>query len=271
MFAAEIWKRRVAHMRGYPQWRWHLDEVFVKINGKLCYLWRAVDHEGEVLEAVATTKRDKAAALKLLKRIIKKYGAPRSIVTDGLRAYSAAMNEIGVAAERHEVGGRTQQPRRKFASAVSATRTGDAALSKSGDAAEVQLNSRPGAQPIQSGAPSRHEASLQAETLCCLGRVARSRGIDRLSQTRVALHVDLAAVTLTPPGGAMAAMSDRLLRALAFNPFEPLDGHRFADRVMTRRGPAAHLARPHRIDHPIAQVLRIRFCHLLLASAQPAG
>ena len=106
MFAAEIRKRRVAHMRGYPQWRCHLDEVFVKVNGKLCYLWRAVDHEGEVLEAVATAKRDKAAALKLLKRTMKKYGAPRSIVTDGLRAYSAAMNEIGVAAERHEVGGR---------------------------------------------------------------------------------------------------------------------------------------------------------------------
>jgi putative transposase len=98
MFAPGIRKKRVAHMRGYPQWRWHLDEVFVKVNGKLCYLWRAVDHEGEVLEAVVTLKRDKAAALKLLKRIMKKYGAPRSIVTDGLRAYSAAMNEIGVAA-----------------------------------------------------------------------------------------------------------------------------------------------------------------------------
>jgi putative transposase len=106
MFAAEIRKRRVAHMRGYPQWRWHLDEVFVKVNGKLCYLWRAVDHEGEVLEAVVTARRDKVAALKLLKRIMKKYGGPRSIVTDGLRAYSAAMNEIGVAGERHEVGGR---------------------------------------------------------------------------------------------------------------------------------------------------------------------
>ena len=93
-------------MRLYPQWRFHLDEVFVKVNGKLCYLWRAVDHEGEVLEAVVTARRDKAAALKLLKRIMKKYGAPRSIVTDGLRAYSAAMNEIGVSAERHEVGGR---------------------------------------------------------------------------------------------------------------------------------------------------------------------
>src|SRR6202030_4653036 len=91
MFAAEIRKRRVAHMRGYPQWRWHLDEVFVKVNGKLCYLWRAVDHEGEVLEAVVTAQRDKATALKLLKRIMKKYGQPRKIRTDGLRAYSAAM------------------------------------------------------------------------------------------------------------------------------------------------------------------------------------
>jgi putative transposase len=83
--------------------RHDLDEAFVKVNGRLCYLWRAVDHEGEVLEAVATSKRDKAAALELLKRIMKKYGRPRSVVTDGLRAYSAAMNEIGNA-DRHEVG-----------------------------------------------------------------------------------------------------------------------------------------------------------------------
>jgi putative transposase len=105
MFAAELRKRRITHMRGYPQWGWHLDEVFVKIKGKLRYLWRAVDHEGEVLEAVVTSKRNKAPALKLLKRIMKKYGAPRRVVTDGLRAYSAAMNEIG-AAERHKVGPR---------------------------------------------------------------------------------------------------------------------------------------------------------------------
>ena len=105
MFAAKIRKRRVAHMRSYPQWRWQLDEVFVKVNGKLCYLWRAVDYEGEVLEAVVTASRDKAAALKLLKRIMKRYGQPRKIVTDGLCSYSAAMNEIGVA-DRHEVGGR---------------------------------------------------------------------------------------------------------------------------------------------------------------------
>jgi putative transposase len=72
-----------------------LDEIFAKVN--------AVDHEGELLEAVVTAKRDKGAALKLLNRITKKYGAPRSVVTDGLRAYSAAMNEIG-AADRHKAG-----------------------------------------------------------------------------------------------------------------------------------------------------------------------
>ena len=60
---------------------------------------------GEVLEAVVTAKRDKTGALKLLKRVMKKYGAPRSVVTDGFRAYSAAMNEIR-AADRHEVGRR---------------------------------------------------------------------------------------------------------------------------------------------------------------------
>jgi hypothetical protein len=54
MFAAEIRKKRVAHLRRFPQWRRHLDEVFVKINGKLRYLWRAVDHEGEVLETAVT-------------------------------------------------------------------------------------------------------------------------------------------------------------------------------------------------------------------------
>jgi putative transposase len=105
MFAAEIRKTHIAHMRGYRQWRWHLDEVFVKINGRLCYLWRAVDHEGEVLESVVTAKRNKAAALKFLKRIMKKYGRSQTVVTDGLCSYPAAMKEIGIA-DRHEVGRR---------------------------------------------------------------------------------------------------------------------------------------------------------------------
>ena len=65
MFAAEIRKKRVDRMRQHTQWKWHLDEVYVKINGEMHYLWRAVDHEGEVLESFATKERDKPAALTL--------------------------------------------------------------------------------------------------------------------------------------------------------------------------------------------------------------
>jgi putative transposase len=102
MFAAEIRKRRVNH-RSYSQWRWHLDEVFVRINGKTHYLWRAVDHEGEVLEVFATKRRDRKAALKFLKRAMKRYGRPGTIVTDRLRSYGAAMKVIGIE-ERQECG-----------------------------------------------------------------------------------------------------------------------------------------------------------------------
>jgi putative transposase len=94
MFAAEIRKRRV-HYGSCSNWRWHLDEVFVRINGETHYLWRAVDHEGEVLEVFATKRRDRQAALRFLKRAMKRYGRPRSIVTDRLRSYRAAMNVIG--------------------------------------------------------------------------------------------------------------------------------------------------------------------------------
>ena len=65
LFAAEIRKRRVHH-RFYSLWRWHLDEVFVRINGKTHYLWRAVDHEGEVVEVFVTKRRDRRAALEFL-------------------------------------------------------------------------------------------------------------------------------------------------------------------------------------------------------------
>jgi putative transposase len=96
MFAAEIRKRRI-QTRSYSLWRWHLDEVFARINGEMHYLWRAVDHEGEVFEVFATKRRDRKAALKFLKRMMKRYGRPGSIVTDRLRSYGAAMKVIGVA------------------------------------------------------------------------------------------------------------------------------------------------------------------------------
>ena len=95
VFAAEIRKKRIVLIRGCPQWKWHLDEVFVRINGETHYLWRAVDQEGEVLEAFVTKKRDRKAALKFLKRTMKRYGCPQVIVTDKLRSYRAAMKVIG--------------------------------------------------------------------------------------------------------------------------------------------------------------------------------
>ena len=87
MFAAEIRRRRAStarnsntalHGRNGSNWRWNLDEVFVRINGETHYLWRAVDHEGEVLEVFVTKRRDRRAALKFLKRTMKRVGRPRS-------------------------------------------------------------------------------------------------------------------------------------------------------------------------------------------------
>jgi putative transposase len=72
-----------------------LDEVFVRINGETYYLWRAVDHEGEVLEVFVTKKRDRKAALRFLRKTMKRYGRPEVIVTDRLRSYRAAMKVIG--------------------------------------------------------------------------------------------------------------------------------------------------------------------------------
>lgn len=103
MFAAEIRRKRVERMRSCPPWRWHLDEMFVKINGERHYLWRAVDHEGEALESFVTKKRDKKAALKFLRKSMKRHGRPHIMMTGKLRSCGAALKEIG-AADRQETG-----------------------------------------------------------------------------------------------------------------------------------------------------------------------
>lgn len=85
------------------RWRWHLDKVSVQINGKRPYLWRAVDHDGKVLESFVTKARDKTAALKFLRKAMRQHGRPEVIVTDRLRSYGAALKQIG-AAEGQETG-----------------------------------------------------------------------------------------------------------------------------------------------------------------------
>ena len=94
-FAHKIHKRRLEGMKHSPQWQWHLDEVFVKIRGQTHYLWRAVDHEGEVLESFVTKTRDKASALKFMRKAMRRYGNPKVVVTDKCPSYRAAMKVIG--------------------------------------------------------------------------------------------------------------------------------------------------------------------------------
>jgi putative transposase len=92
--------RHLRRRRGPSSGRWHLDEMFVKIAGRTMYLWRAVDSEGEVLDLLVQSRRDKRAALRLLRTLLTKQGmAPEQLVTDRLRAYGAAARELGLTAE----------------------------------------------------------------------------------------------------------------------------------------------------------------------------
>jgi len=99
MIAADLRKRRPK-----PHTIWHLDEVYLKIDGRMVYLWRAIDAEGEVLDVLVQTKRNKRAALKLMRKLLKKYGfVPDKLITDELRSYAAAAGHLGIA-KRHERG-----------------------------------------------------------------------------------------------------------------------------------------------------------------------
>ena len=98
---------RIRRARPRPSGRWHLDEVFVRIGGRIHYLWRAVDDEGEVLDVIVQPRRDRKAALKLLRRLLKRQGyLPDAIVTDRLRSYGAALRDLALEG-RHVTGGRS--------------------------------------------------------------------------------------------------------------------------------------------------------------------
>jgi putative transposase len=99
MIAADLRKRRLK-----PHGTWHLDEVYLKIDGRMVYLWRAVDAECEVLDVLVQSERNKHAALKLICKLLKKYAfVPERLVTDDLRSYSAAVRDLGIE-RRHERG-----------------------------------------------------------------------------------------------------------------------------------------------------------------------
>ena len=99
VIAADLRKRRPK-----PHATWHLDEVYLKIDGRMVYLWRAVDAEGEVLDVLVQAKRNQQAALKLMRKLLKNYGfVPDRLITDGLRSYGAAARDLGIS-NCHERG-----------------------------------------------------------------------------------------------------------------------------------------------------------------------
>ena len=172
IFAAEIRRKRARHLQAWPQWRWHLDEVFVRINGKTHYLWRAVDHEGEVLEAYVTKSRNRKAALKFLRKAMKRYGRPKTIVTDKLGSYRAALRRIGNAA-CHETG-RWVNNRAELPPAPQTARTGNAAVSADEKSSEIRGDSFIRVQSFQSEASSLQPRKFQAEPCSRSRRVARA-------------------------------------------------------------------------------------------------
>ena len=128
--------RRLRQRRPRPSNRWHLDEMVVRIAGKRMYLWRAVDHEGEVLDLLVQRRRDSRAALRLMRKLLKKHGfAPKLLVTDKLRSYTAAFRRLRLtcpheqglrknnrAENSHQAVRRRERKQQRFKSARSAQR-----------------------------------------------------------------------------------------------------------------------------------------------------
>ena len=107
--------------------RWHLDEMVVRIAGKRMYLWRAVDHEGEILDVLLQRRRDRRAAVKLMRKLLRKQGfAPKRVTTDQLRSYGAALRHLGL--NCHHEQGLRQNNRAENSHQVVRRRAQDAAV-----------------------------------------------------------------------------------------------------------------------------------------------
>jgi putative transposase len=133
-------------MRSFKHRQWHLDEVFVKINGVKHYLWRAVDHEGEVLESFVTKRRDKKAALSFLRKLLKRHGQTEMIVTDRLASYGAEKGRCDSKAQDRPV---VEQPHRELSPAISTTGASDTPVQANEKPAETRRSPWPGPQPLR--------------------------------------------------------------------------------------------------------------------------
>ena len=153
--AADLRRRRAKPCR-----TWHLDEVYLKIAGRMVYLWRAVDAEGEVLDVLVQSKRNKPAALKLMRKLLKKYRfAPDRVTTDKLPSYSAAARELGPGKPPSN-GSVGEQSRREFPSADPPKGTQDAAVQEPRIGAELSLHPRRRLQRLQQSAPPHNKTDV---------------------------------------------------------------------------------------------------------------
>ena len=171
MIAADLRRRRPK-----PHSTWHLDEVFIKIDGRLVYLWRAVDAEGEVLDVLVQSKRDKRSALKLMRKLLKKTGfVPDKIVTDDLRSYGAAARDLGIS-HRHERGRwrnnraeNSHQPTRRRERKMQGFKSAGSAPISIPPRRHLQHLQRPAAPDLSKdapGIPSRRHADMARGRSC---------------------------------------------------------------------------------------------------------
>ena len=170
MIAADLRKRRLK-----PHTTWHLDEVYLKIDGRMVYLWRAVDAEGEVLDVLVQSKRNKHAALKLMRKLLKKYAfVPERLVTDDLRSYSAAVRVLGIE-HWHERGRWKNNQSREFASADAAAGAQDAAVQERRLSPEIPVNACGGLQHLQRPTSSHFSPNASRASRCGDGHMADRR------------------------------------------------------------------------------------------------
>lgn len=163
-------KRRSQTLRQVTQWRWHLDEVFVKTAGGTQYLWRAIDHEGDVLEAYVTRTRDKKAALKFLRNAMVTRGSS-SLMTGLVRCSDEGDWKRGKTASRTL----SEQPSKKLTPAVPTTRTGHVIVLADAKFAKIRRNSLFGSRPFQLRPPPLRQSRFQNPPRCRPHRSAVSQ------------------------------------------------------------------------------------------------